>query len=70
VCNHCSGGFLACGFGGDVNCCGCISCQLFSKQKSSAFSSKFRGMVVPRAIRAKDRMNYSSPKTSTSQLRY
>ena len=29
VCNHCSGGFLACGYGGDVNCCGCISCQAF-----------------------------------------
>jgi hypothetical protein len=25
ICNHCSGGFLACGYGGDINCCGCIS---------------------------------------------
>lgn len=25
ICNHCNGGLLACGYGGDVNCCGCIS---------------------------------------------
>lgn len=29
VCNHCSGGWLACGYGGDVNCCGCISYVAF-----------------------------------------
>ena len=29
VCNHCDGGFLACGYGGDVNCCGCIGCMSF-----------------------------------------
>jgi len=29
VCNHCSGGWLACGFGGDLNRCGCISCVAF-----------------------------------------
>lgn len=29
VCNQCSGAFLACGYGGEVNCCGCISCASY-----------------------------------------
>ena len=26
VCNQCTGGWIGCGYGGDVNCCGGISC--------------------------------------------
>ena len=29
ICNHCSGGWEAIGFGGDVNCCGQIGCTSF-----------------------------------------
>lgn len=29
ICNHCSGGLIACAFGGDINCCGAISCVYF-----------------------------------------
>jgi hypothetical protein len=29
ICNMCSGGWVACGYGGDVNCCGLISCAYF-----------------------------------------
>ena len=29
VCNQCSGAWLACGYGGDTNRCGCISCASF-----------------------------------------
>ena len=29
ICNHCPGAWLACGYGGDINCCGCISCVAF-----------------------------------------
>lgn len=29
ICNHCPGAHLPCGYGGDVNCCGCISCVAF-----------------------------------------
>lgn len=29
ICNHCAGGWLACAFGGDINCCGKIGCASF-----------------------------------------
>lgn len=29
ICNHCPGGWLGCGYGGDINCCGCISYMHF-----------------------------------------
>jgi hypothetical protein len=29
ICNQCPGGFIGCGYGGDINCCGCISYMHF-----------------------------------------
>lgn len=29
ICNHCQGGWIACSYGGDYNCCGGISCVSF-----------------------------------------
>ena len=29
ICNMCPGAWVGCGYGGDVNCCGCISCMLY-----------------------------------------
>jgi hypothetical protein len=29
ICNHCPGAWLGCGYGGDIGCCGCISCVIF-----------------------------------------
>lgn len=29
VCNQCPGGWIGCGYGGDINCCGCVSMAMF-----------------------------------------
>lgn len=36
ICNTCPGGFIACSYGGDVNCCGLWSCMIFNSCDGSA----------------------------------
>jgi len=52
VCNACSGAWMACGYGGDVNCCGCISCSSFLGCYPACTCMKYYHVALPANVMA------------------
>jgi len=53
VCNTCSGAFMACSYGGDVNCCGCISCSSFLGCYPACTCMRYHHVALPAFVMAK-----------------
>jgi hypothetical protein len=54
VCNLCSGGWIPCGYGGDLNCCGRISCTSFLGCYPACTCMTYYHAALPAGVMSKE----------------